>query len=121
VSHTLTPENLAWLEAESRRRTQPKASVSKSDLINEALDALRIGYAPTVAVEAVELAAYRALLDALAAAKVPESPPGRFWLPAVLVNAAADEMGEAPSEILPRLLALGLVAAKHLREARPAT
>jgi len=41
LAHTLTPENLAWLEAESIRRTRPGAVVSKSDIINEAIEAMR--------------------------------------------------------------------------------
>ena len=43
LAHTLTLENLAWLDAESAKRTLPGAVISKSDLINEALETFRAG------------------------------------------------------------------------------
>lgn len=67
LAHTLTLENLEWLDAEASRRTQPGAVVSKSDLINEALERLRAG--GTATEERADLAELReleaALLDAL--------------------------------------------------------
>ena len=126
----LPPSLATWALDYARTRGQ-----SRSDLVAEALEAMRSGTAreasesaptarpPAGPSPAADAEAYRALLAALAAAEPPAGGRiGQYSLPQDLELDVIKAMAAAPGEVpdaMALLVARGLVATRHLAEHSP--